>query len=159
MNLLLLDSIATTAHRAVQGPHQARLTERAIRMRSSRTCASTWIAQFMRTGLKLSISFVLVHDSLPRTPSVHKMNDAALTVLASQPGCIRNLNRKLRSSEPGFTCARPLVEQHHAVIKLTLHDSTFLLFYGHPHALWFSRTSRSCCIHTMLTPLLFSHSE
>jgi hypothetical protein len=29
------------------------------------------------------------------------------------------------------------------VIKLTLHDSSFLLFYGHPHALWYSCTSAS----------------
>jgi hypothetical protein len=47
---------------------------------------------------------------------------------------------------PGYVCARPEAEEHHAVIKLTLHDSSFLLFYGHPHSLWYS------CTYTVTPP-------
>lgn len=47
-------------------------------------------------------------------------------------------DERCQSETSGFVCARPVTEEHHAVIKLTLHDSSFLLFYGHPHALWYS---------------------
>jgi len=51
-----------------------------------------------------------------------------------------SLDERCRDKVSGFTCARPAVETYHAVVKVTLQDSSFLLYYGYPRSLWFSLT-------------------